>query len=221
MPNLRVLYFASARECAGLREESVPCDTALPVSALLEQLVRAHPALERLLPHLRISVNQEFVERTESVPPGAEVALIPPVAGGSAGLFRVVTEPLSLDEVVRAVSGPARGGLVTFTGMVRSETQGRRVLRLEYEAYDAMAVKTLAEIAEAAQRKWPLVEVAIVHRKGLLIPGDAAVVIAASAPHRKEAFLACEFAIEKLKEDVPIWKKEFFEDGSVWVGMGP
>jgi molybdopterin synthase catalytic subunit len=109
---------------------------------------------------------------------------------------------------------------VTFTGDVRAATRGKRVLRLEYEAYREMAERKLAEIGGAIAREHGA-EVAIVHRVGVLAPGDAAVVIACAAPHRTPAFRACEACIERLKKDVPIWKREVFEDGSEWVGLGP
>jgi molybdopterin synthase catalytic subunit len=125
-----------------------------------------------------------------------------------------------LAEVIEAVGGPGRGGVVTFTGTVRDQTRGRRVLRLEYEAYAPMAERKLAEIGAAVAREHG-VEVAIVHRVGVLAPGDAAVVIACAAPHRTPAFRACEACIEALKKDVPIWKREVYEDGSEWVGLGP
>lgn len=137
------------------------------------------------------------------------------------GLFRVQSTPLSLDEVVHAVSDPGQGGLVTFTGVVRNHSRGKTVTRLDYEAYGEMAQKQLARIAEEATRTWPGTRVAVAHRVGSLVPGDLAVVIAVSAPHRKEAFRACEYVIDRLKEDVPIWKKEYAEDGEVWVGLGP
>jgi molybdopterin synthase catalytic subunit len=172
--------------------------------------------------HLRIAVDQEFAEPKDVVPDGAEVALIPPVAGGApSGLFRVVDEPLSLTPVVDAVSRVSQGGLVTFTGVVRDHSRGKRVTRLDYEAYAPMAEKKLAAIGAEAREKWPGTEVAVMHRVGTLAPGDLAVVIAVSAPHRKEAFRACEYVIDRLKEDVPIWKKEYAEDGEVWVGLGP
>jgi molybdopterin synthase catalytic subunit len=110
---------------------------------------------------------------------------------------------------------------VTFSGAVRDNTKGKKVLRLEYEAYPPMALKKMEEIAREAAERWPGTRVAIHHRTGVLKPGELAVVIAASAPHRKEAFRACEHAIVRLKQDVPIWKREVFEDGSVWVGLGP
>jgi MoaE-MoaD fusion protein len=216
-----VLYFAAARERAGLAQEQLG---ALPspgtVRALLEQLAERHPTLRPLFPHLRVAVNQSFAQLDDVVPEGAEVALIPPVAGG-AGLFRVVDHPPTLEEVTAAVQGAARGGLVTFTGVVRAESRGKTVVRLTYEAYAAMAEKVLSGIGREAESQWPGAQLAIVHRVGVLYPGDVAVVIAAAAPHRAEAFEACRFAIERLKADAPIWKRETYADGESWVGLGP
>lgn len=136
-------------------------------------------------------------------------------------IFRVTDEPLSLDEVVRAVTTAEHGGVVTFTGAVRAVSHGKRILRLEYEAYRPMAEKKLAEIGAGIAAEIPGVRVAIVHRVGTLAIGEAAVVIAASAPHRAQAFDACRLAIDRLKESVPIWKKEIAEDGEEWIGLGP
>ncbi len=136
-------------------------------------------------------------------------------------VFRVTDEPLSLDEVVRAVSVPEHGGIVTFTGQVRALSHGKKILRLEYEAYRPMAERKLAEIGAELAAEHPGVRGAIVHRVGKLAVGDAAVVIAASAPHRAAAFDACRAAIDRLKESVPIWKKEIAEDGETWIGLGP
>ncbi|MBK7861725.1 MAG: molybdopterin converting factor subunit 1 [Archangiaceae bacterium] len=216
---LEVRYFAAARERAGCSAEAVELPTPATVAALTAALGARHPALAPLLKHLRVAVNHEFRGPDDALQAGDEVALIPPVAGGS-GVFRVTDAPLQLSEVVEAVSGRGQGGVVTFSGAVRDATRGRAVLRLEYEAYGEMAVKQLEALgAQAAQRFGA--RLAIVHRVGTLVPGELAVVIAASAPHRAEAFAACAFAIEELKRDVPIWKKEVYEDGDVWVGLGP
>ena len=216
-----VLYFAAARERAGVPQETL---AAVPppgtVQALLVFLGERHPGLRPLFPHLRVAVNQTFVRPEDSVPDGAEVALIPPVAGG-AGLFRLVNRPPLLEEAIASVQDAARGGLVTFTGVVRAESRGKTVVRLTYEAYGAMAEKVLAGIAREAEARWPGAQLAVVHRVGVLVPGDVAVVIAAAAPHRAEAFEACRFAIERLKEDAPIWKRETYLDGESWVGLGP
>ncbi len=219
---ITVRYFAAARERAGCSEQTLELQGGAPVQQLLDVLCALHPTLRPLLPHLRVAVNHEFVALDATVPPGAEVALIPPVAGGSADpAFLVTDAPLSLDAVVRAVSGKGQGGVVTFSGAVRDATAGKAVVRLEYEAYAPMAEKKLAQIAQEAAAQWLGARVAIHHRVGVLVPGDLAVVIAASTPHRAEAFAACRHAIERLKADVPIWKKEVFADGAVWVGLGP
>lgn len=217
---LTVRFFAAARERVKLAELEIELPGQPTVAVLREELGRRFPALQSLWPHLRFAVNEEFAALDAPLPEGCEVALIPPVAGG-APLFRVQDAPLSLDEVVRAVTRVSQGGLVTFSGVVRDHSKGKQVTKLEYEAFVPMAEKKLAEIGAAAREKWPGTDVAVVHRVGTLLPGELAVVIAASAPHRKEAFLACEYVIDTLKQDVPIWKKEFTLDGEVWVGLGP
>lgn len=215
---LTVLYFAAAREAAGTEQETLEASPAT-VADLRRLLVGRHPGLERVLSRCRIALDQRFVQDADPVPAGSEVAIIPPVAGG-APLFRVVDRPLDLAEVVAAVSGPGPGGVVTFTGTVRGESHGRRVVRLEYEAHRPMAERVLAEIGRAVEAEHGAA-VAVVHRVGRLEPGEAAVVIAAAAAHRTPAFRACEAVIERLKKDAPIWKREVYEDGSEWVGLGP
>jgi molybdopterin synthase catalytic subunit len=135
-------------------------------------------------------------------------------------MYRVTEDALSADVVARAVTVPEAGGLALFLGVVRDHTAGRRVIALEYEAHLPMAEAKLKEIGEAVYQRWPGVrQVAIVHRVGRLGIGEASVVIGVSAAHRAEAFEACRYAIDTLKRIVPIWKREIFEDGSVWVGL--
>jgi len=215
---VQVLYFAAAREAAGVAREAL-AEVPATVGDLRRALERAHPGLARVLPRCRLAVDQEFADDDAPLRDGVEVAVVPPVAGG-APPFRLVDRPLRLEEVVEAVSAPGLGGLVTFTGTVRDASRGRRVLRLEYEAYAPMAERVLARIGEEVGRDHGAA-VAIVHRVGVLSPGEAAVVIACAAPHRTAAFRACEACIERLKADAPIWKREVFEDGSEWVGLGP
>jgi molybdopterin synthase catalytic subunit len=153
---------------------------------------------------------------------GDEVCLFPPVSGGSEGadLYRMTSEPLSEAAATAAVAHPEAGGLVVFSGVVRNETGGRRVKFLEYEAYQPMAEARMREIGQMVRARWPGVKaVAMVHRVGRLEIGEASVIIAVSAAHRAEAFEACRYAIDRLKETVPVWKKEHFEDGEVWVGL--
>jgi MoaE-MoaD fusion protein len=216
---VHILYFAGARDAAGTSRETLERSPGT-VGDLRRALATAHPRLAAVLERSRIAVDEEFAEDAVPLREGAEVAVVPPVAGGAPRHFAVVDRPLDLREVLEAVAAPGLGGIVTFTGTVRNETHGRRVIRLEYEAYRSMAEKKLAEIGAIVAAAHSA-EVAIVHRVGVLPPGEAAVVIACAAPHRTAAFRACEECIERLKKDVPIWKREVFEDGSEWVGLGP
>jgi molybdopterin synthase catalytic subunit len=215
---IRVLYFAVVRERLKLDSEALP--PVADVAALWQELERRHPELVPLRAAIKVAVNQSFVDDRHPLADGDEVALIPPVSGGS-GVFRVTDEPLDLDEVIRAVTVEEHGGVVTFTGVVRSQSHGKKIVRLEYEAYRPMAERKLAEIGQAIAAEMPGVRIAIVHRVGKLVVGEAAVVIATSAPHRGTAFDACRAAIDRLKQSVPIWKKEVAEDGEEWIGLGP
>ena len=172
----------------------------------------------------RIALNCEFTDGSETVKSGDEIALIPPVSGG-APIPRVkITDSLiSLHEAVDML-GPiaaSEGALGTFVGIVRKNSLGKEVEYLVYEAYDDMALKKMAEIIDEAHSKWDITRAAIVHRKGRLEIGDVAVSIAVAAPHRAPALEACRHIIERLKEDVPIWKMEQGVDGTSWWGKGP
>ena len=133
-------------------------------------------------------------------------------------MFRIVRRRIGLDAVLRAVRDPATGAVVTFLGTTRNENAGRRVTRLEYEAFTEMATREMERLGAAAQRRWRLKKVAIVHRVGVVPVGESSVVIAVSAGHRREAFAACRWLIDRLKQIVPIWKKEHFRGGEVWIG---
>ncbi|WPP52814.1 molybdenum cofactor biosynthesis protein MoaE [Catalinimonas niigatensis] len=130
-------------------------------------------------------------------------------------------QPLDIKVALEAVNDGSAGAVDIFIGTVRNKTQERTVVRLEYEAYDSMAVKEMEKLAEETSGKWPVAKIAIHHRKGTLYIGDIAVIIAVSTPHRQEAFEACKYTIDSLKQRVPIWKKEIFEDGETWVAAHP
>lgn len=218
---ITLLYFAAAREAAGIDRESLVLPEGADVAALLETVTANHPALGAVLPRCRVAVGHEFASRQTLLAHGAEVAIIPPVAGGSGPVCRLSSSPLSLDDAVASVRGDDAGAIVTFTGQVRAASRGREVVRLDYEAFGPMAEKQLRAIAAEAAAMWPGSRVSILHRTGTLGIGEIAVVIAAAAPHRAEAFEACRHAIERLKQEVAIWKKEHFTDGTEWVGLGP
>jgi len=148
---------------------------------------------------------------------GDEIALIPPVSGGA---FLLSDEPLSLDAVVDEVRDEQAGAIATFTGTTRIASRGRTVTHLDYEAYEGMAERVMAEIAEGLQARYEFSAVAIHHRVGRVGIGETSVLIAVSAPHRQDALAACKDAIDELKERVPLWKKEVYEDGAEWIGRG-
>ncbi|HMY59338.1 MAG TPA: molybdopterin converting factor subunit 1 [Pseudomonadota bacterium] len=216
---IAVRYFAHLRERLRRESDSIELADGSTVGDLLLLLGEREPLVAASRRSLQVAVNMEFMPAKTQLKDGDEVALIPPVAGGSA-LVRLSRQPLQYDEVIAAVSGPGQGGIVLFAGLVRDHNDGKQVVRLDYEAYDEMAVRKMAEIAARIESEQPGVRVAMVHRVGSLQIGDLAVILAASAPHRGEAFAACRAAIEALKVEVPIWKKEFSPDGEEWLGQG-
>jgi molybdopterin synthase catalytic subunit len=180
-------------------------------------IAKQHPQVASLLPRVQVAVNQVMAPATALLGEDDELALIPPVSGGATNRIAVRDVPLALGDVVDVVLGPDRGGLVTFTGLVRRHGKVPNVVRLEYEAYSAMAERVLGEIADEIEAEVPGVRIAIHHRVGALAVGEAAVIVAAAAPHRGPAFEACRAAIDRLKSRAPIWKKEIGEAGAEWI----
>ena len=163
------------------------------------------------------AVNRAYVERDKALEDGDEIALIPPVSGGA---FRLTADPIELTAVVAEVEDERAGAIATFVGTVRAESRGRKVVRLEYEAYEGMAENVMADLAEQLLERYDLCAVAITHRVGVCEIGQPSVAIAVSAPHRQDALAACKDAIDTLKETVPLWKKEVYEGGEEWIGRG-
>jgi molybdopterin converting factor subunit 1 len=221
--HLTVKLFGSLREEAGAKELEIELPDGSRVDDLRELLADRYPILERLGERIRASVNLEMAEPGQALADGDEVAFLPPVAGGSGAadarprMCTISDVPLVEPEVVARVAGSDAGGIVTFVGNVRDHARGRSIQYLEYEAYPEMAEREMQKIADEASRRWPGTRVAIAHRTGHLEIGDAAVVIVAASPHRAEAFEACRYAIDTLKQTVPIWKKEVATDGEYWV----
>ena len=168
-------------------------------------------------PGLLYAVNREYVERGQALADGDEVALIPPVSGGS---FRLVEGPVDVTAVLREVEDPEAGAVASFVGTVRRRSRGRDVLHLEYEAYEEMAEPMLAGLGDELTERHGLCAVAVHHRLGRVEIGEASVVIAVSAPHRSAALDACREAIETLKTSIPLWKKEVYAGGEEWIGRG-
>lgn len=209
---VRVRLFAALRERAGSGE----VELELPDGALVADV---WPAL-RLgdePPGLLFARNRTYAERTQALEDGDEVAVIPPVSGGS---FRLVETPLSLEAAVDEVRTEEAGAVATFVGTTRRRSRDRDVVHLEYEAYEGMAENVMADLADELRRRHDLCEVAIHHRVGRVEVGEMSVVIAVSAPHRAAALSACHEAIDELKVSVPLWKKEVYVGGEEWIGRG-
>jgi molybdopterin synthase catalytic subunit len=214
-----VRLFGSLREATGAKELVVTLPANARLAELAALLGREHAAFAAMADRLRAAVNQQIAGDDVRLGEGDEVAFLPPVAGGSGAAPRCTlsAEPRDVGQVGARVVGPVAGGIVTFVGTVRDASRGRAIRHLEYEAYAGMAEAEMEKIADAAAAQWPGARVAMAHRTGRLAIGDIAVVIAASAPHRPEAFAACRYAIDTLKQQVPIWKKEVAVDGEYWV----
>lgn len=218
---IRVLYFAVFRERLGRAEEVLDLPAGATAAQAIAELARLHAPIATLKTKFRVAVNQEFSDDDQVLADGDELALIPPVAGGSGRHVQLLETPLSLDRCVAAVSGPEIGGIVTFSGAVRIHNHDAVITHLDYSAYEAMAVKEMTRLCDEVEALVPQARVAVEHRIGRLQIGDLAVVIAAGAPHRAEAFTACRELIDRLKQQVPIWKKEFGSAGEEWIGLGP
>jgi molybdopterin synthase catalytic subunit len=215
-----VKLFGAVREAVGEKELAVEIADGADAAALRDLLAREHPVFDDFGDRLAVSVNLEVGRLDTPLSDGDEVAFLPPVSGG-AGACWLTDQPLDVGEAVSRVTGPGMGGIVTFVGAVRDRARGKDIRFLEYEAYPEMAVREMDKIVDAAAERWPEARISIGHRSGHLEIGDIAVVVAAASPHRGEAFEACRFAIDTLKETVPIWKKEFAADGEYWVDDRP
>ena len=208
--NVRVRLFAALRERAG----SGSVEVELPDGAVVGDVWSALELGDEP-PGLLFALNRGYTERGATLSTGDEVAVIPPVSGGA---FRLSEQPLSVEDAVAEVRTDEAGAIATFVGTTRARSRGRDVLYLEYEAYEGMAEKVMADLAEWLKRRHELSGVAIHHRTGRVDIGETSVVIAISAPHRAAALEACREAIDELKVSVPLWKKEVYEGGEEWVG---
>jgi len=207
-----VRLFAGLRELAGTRIVEVELPAGSTAAAVWPALgLGDEPA------GLLLAVNKSYVGRDTVLAEGDEVALIPPVSGGS---FRLSEEPLSLDDAVREVASEAAGAIATFSGTTRAHSRGREVVRLEYEAYEGMAEAEMERLAASLEARHSLIQVAIHHRVGVVRVGETSVVIAVSSEHRADALAACAEAIDVLKGTVPLWKKEIYVSGEEWIGQG-
>jgi molybdopterin synthase catalytic subunit len=215
--NITLRYFASVRELMGVKSAPLELEEGATVGTALDAIVGGDSRRERAIKSCMTMVNQEYVQPNHQLSDGDELALIPPVSGGENRFF-VTEEALDPSRIERMVASPSAGAVALFVGTVRDHARGQGVLRLEYEAYAPAAEKMLARIATEIGTEWDVDAVAIAHRIGMLEVGEASVVIGVSSAHRAEAFAACRYAIERIKQIVPIWKKEFYADGAAWIG---
>lgn len=214
---IRVKLFASVREIVGRNEISLEVPDGTRASALPHRLAAEYPGIRELVSFLKIAVNHEYADGERVLVEGDDVALLPPVSGG-VDAFEITETPLSLDAMARTVGQDTCGAIASFLGVVRGFARGRRVRHLEYDAYPEMAIAKMRQIGDEIRARWPVDRIAIAHRVGRLGVGEASVAIMVASPHRREALQACAYAIERLKEMVPIWKKEVWSDGAEWIG---
>ena len=217
---VQVLFFGMLKELAGLGSDSL----TLPDSATLGDVIRHYegriPRLKEMAGSIAMSVNREYAGPECKLKAGDEIGLLPPVSGGVLHAA-IVRSPIDTEAVLRGIKQSSDGAAVVFEGVARDNTRGRRTLYLDYEAYEEMALKQLEGLAERALAQFQVRDVALVHRLGRLDIGETSVLIVVASAHRATAFEACRWLIDTLKRTVPIWKKEYFEDGAVWADGEP
>ncbi len=226
---IQVLFFGRLKEILAREMESIELPEAACVQQLLEQYQLHAPQLQALLPSLAVAVNQEYAQATTPLHDGDEVALLPPVSGGAPTdieeelhpRIALQYDPICTEGLLAQLKYGEDGAVVVFDGIVRDNTRGRRTLYLVYEAYPAMALAQMQQLVAEAKRKFAIREVVLVHRLGQLDICETSVWIAVTSAHRAAAFDACRWIIDTLKKTVPIWKKEYFEDGAVWADGEP
>jgi MoaE-MoaD fusion protein len=214
-----ILFFGVLKDLLGRTAETIDLPEGARVRDVLLYYVRQVPALEAMSKSIAISVNQEYSVMDRVLSEGDEVALLPPVSGGTAESgdeIRIVREKIDAAAVIARLKQPEDGAVVIFDGVVRDNTRGRRTIYLDYESYEGMALLQMQSLAAEARTRFEVREVSMIHRLGRLAVGETSVLIAVGAAHRAEAFDACRWIIDTLKKTVPIWKKEYFEDGAVW-----
>lgn len=215
---VRLLAFATAVDAVGSAEQEIEVAPGHTVADLRRQLSERFPALQELWPRLAVAIDGRLARPEAEVPDGAEVALLPPVSGGSGGgegaaAAVLVDGPLDAAAAVARVSAPSRGAVVTFLGTVRDHHAGRPVDHLLYTAYRAMAERAIGRIVADLEAAHDDLAAVVVHRLGEVPAGEASVVIAVASPHRQAAYEASRTALERLKTEVPVWKREHYADG--------
>jgi molybdopterin synthase catalytic subunit len=218
---VRVLFFGILKDVTGRATDRIELPPGSTAGAVFEHYAAAFPKLRAMERSILLARNQQFVRVSEALEDDDEVALLPPVSGGTAdaseNYFALTREPIDTRALAARLLRGEDGAVVTFEGVVRNNTRGRRTLWLDYECYEPMALKTMAEIGREIARRREIGRIGIVHRLGRLEIGETSVAVVVTAPHRQAAFEAALEGINRLKKTAPIWKKEHFEDGEAWV----
>ena len=221
--HVRVLLFGALKELRGQESEAFEVPEQATVAQFLAQYMASVPPTQKFAGSLAIAVNREYAPLTQVLRDGDEVALLPPVSGGAAENVRVQLQREAIDPAVLTaqLKSGEDGAVVIFDGIVRNHTRGRRTLYLDYEAYEPMALQQMEALVQDAKQRFAVREIVLVHRLGRLQIGETSVWIAVASAHRAQAFEACRWIIDTLKKTVPIWKKEYFQDGAVWADGEP
>lgn len=217
---VRVLFFGVLKDLAGKSGDWIELRDGGSVRDLLEYCAGETPRLKESLASLAVAVNQQYAGPETLLKADDEVALLPPVSGGT-GYANMVRDTIDTSQILANIKRSEDGAAVVFEGVVRNQTRGRKTLYLDYEAYEEMALQQMEELAERALKQFQVRDVALVHRLGRLQIGETSVLIVVASAHRAAAFEACRWLIDTLKRTVPIWKKEYFEDGAVWAEGEP
>jgi molybdopterin converting factor subunit 1 len=225
---VRVLLFGQLKDIVGRQEESLDLESGARLSAVMSHYSGRYPKFQGLNNSIACSINQEYAQASAILKEGDEVGLLPPVSGGKSKVAElrsehcaIVREPIDLREIRKNLDHPEDGAALIFDGVVRNNTRGRQTLYLDYEAYESMALNEMEKLAQAALEHFKIRDVCLVHRLGRLEIGETSVLIGVASAHRAAAFEACRWLIDTLKKTVPIWKKEYFEDGAVWADGEP
>jgi molybdopterin converting factor subunit 1 len=225
---VRVLFFGTLRDLLGKNGESLEVPEGGCVRDVIAGYELQNPRLKQLLPSIALAVNQHYASPETKLKANDEVALLPPVSGGAdipAAITRqvcsITRDRIRTKEIVDSLKQGEDGAALAFEGIVRNQTRGRKTLYLDYEAYEPMALGEMKALAAEALGRFQIRDVAIVHRLGRVQIGETSVLVAVTSAHRTAAFEACRWLIDTLKKKVPIWKKEYFEDGAVWADGDP
>ena len=223
---VKVLFFGALRDMLGKTEETIDVPAGAQLSFLLDRYSEQAPKFKGLVRSVALSLNQEYASRNAALSDGDEVALLPPVSGGTDAALHgryseLVRNKIDAAGLIQSMKAPSDGAVIVFEGIVRDNTRGRRTKYLDYHAYEEMAVKQMDALVEQALRDYKIDQARIIHRLGKMEIGETSVWIGVSSPHRGAAYDASRFLIDTLKKTVPIWKKEYFEDGAVWADGEP